>query len=200
MNLAFDTRPEAQADIYVISSIGGTPRRLTQSPFEDVVPSWSSDGAWVYFASNRTGVWQVWRAPSAGGEEQQVTTGGGFAAFESPDGRYLYYAKGRDAAGLSRKTLPSGAEEVVLPELKVGFWGYWAVTKTGIYFADQPGSGPPGGIFFYDFATRKVRRIATTDKPLAITDSAFAVAPDGRHLLYTQIDQAGADLFILERR
>ena len=30
MNIAFDTRPEGQADIYVVSSIGGTPRRDDQ--------------------------------------------------------------------------------------------------------------------------------------------------------------------------
>ena len=114
MNIAFDTRPEGQADIYVVSSIGGVPRRMTSSEYEDVVPSWSANGAWIYFASNRTGAWQVWRVPAAGGAEEQVTTDGGFAAFESPDGRYLYYAKGRAAAGLWRKRLPKGVEEPVL--------------------------------------------------------------------------------------
>ena len=109
MNIAFDTRPDGQADIYVVSSIGGTPRRVTKSEFEDVVPSWSRDGAWIYFASNRTGTWQVWRVRADGSVEEQVTSDGGFAAFESPDGRYLYYAKGRGAPGLWRKLLPNGA-------------------------------------------------------------------------------------------
>ena len=156
MNIAFDTRPDGQADIYVVSSIGGAPRRVTKSEFEDVVPSWSADGAWIYFASNRTGAWQVWRVPAAGGAEEQVTRDGGFAAFESPDGHYLYYAKGRSAAGLWRKRLPNGAEEPVLPQLKPGYWGYWAVVENGIYFADQTGTGGSGGIFFYDFATEEI--------------------------------------------
>ena len=103
MNIAFDTRPEGQADIYVVSSIGGVAAEGDQVRDEDVVPSWSANGAWIYFASNRTGAWQVWRVPAAGGVEEQVTTDGGFAAFESPDGRYLYYAKGRarQASGAS---------------------------------------------------------------------------------------------------
>ena len=76
--------------------------------------------------------------------EVQVTTEGGFAAFESPDGKYLYYAKGRGEAGVWRKRLPTGAEEVVLEDVKPGFWGYWAVVEGGIYFASQTGSGAAG--------------------------------------------------------
>jgi Tol biopolymer transport system component len=198
MTVAFDTRPDGQADIYAVSSIGGTPRRITQSAFEDVVPSWSGDGAWIYFASNRTGAWQVWRTPAAGGTEEQVTKDGGFAASESPDRRYLYFAKGRSTAGLWRKKLPDGLEEPVLPELKPGFWGYWAVVEDGIYFADGASRGP-GGIFFFSFAGRKTRQVFKVEKPLAVTDSAFAVSPDRQHILYTQIDQSGSDLFILDR-
>ncbi len=199
MNLAFDTRPEGQADIYVVSSIGGAPRRMTRSEYEDVVPSWSANGASIYFASNRTGAWQVWRVPAAGGTEEQVTTEGGFAAFESPDGRYLYYAKGRGTAGLWRKKLPKGDEEPVMENLKPGYWGYWAVVENGIYFADQEGSGGPGGIYFYAFANRKVRLISRVDKPFAVTDSAFAVSPDRRSILYTQIDQSGSDIYLVDR-
>ena len=206
MNIAFDTRPEGQADIYVVSSIGGAPRRVTRSEYEDVVPSWSIDGAWIYFASNRSGAWQVWRVPSGGGLEEQVTRDGGFAAFESPDGKYLYYAKGRSAEGLWRKRLAGGAEELVLPQLKPGYWGYWTVVENGIYFADEPAptdrrdnGSPSGVIYFYEFATRQSREISRVDKPLAVTDSAFAVSPDRRYILYTQIDQSGSDINILER-
>lgn len=199
MNIAFDTRPEGQADIYVVSSNGGVPRKMTSSEYEDVVPSWSANGASIYFASNRTGAWQVWRVPAAGGGEEQVTTDGGFAAFESPDGRYLYYAKGRGAAGLWRKRLPKGDEEPVMDRLKPGYWGYWAVVENGIYFADQEVSSGPGGIFFYDFAGRKVRLISRVDKPFAVTDSGFTVSPDRRSILYTQIDQSGSDIYLVDR-
>src|SRR6185369_3058572 len=115
------------ADIYVVSSNGGTPRRVTTTNSEDVVPSWSKDGSSIYYASNHSGAWQVWRVPAAGGTEEQVTKLGGFAAFESPDGQYLYYAKGRSSNGLWRKRLPAGDEEPVLEQLKPGYWGLWAV-------------------------------------------------------------------------
>jgi Tol biopolymer transport system component len=199
MNIAFDSRPEGQAEIYVISSIGGTPRRVTRSDAEDVVPSWSADGAWIYFASNRTGAWQVWRVPQSGGVEEQVTRNGGFAAFTSADGKYLYYAKGRSAPGVWRKRLPEGVEEPVLEQLKPGYWGSWSVVGNGIYFADQDAASGAAGIYFFDFGTRKIRQIAKVQKPFAVTDSAFAVSPDRRYILYTQIDQSGSDINILER-
>jgi Tol biopolymer transport system component len=199
MNIAFDSRPEGQAEIYVISSIGGSPRRVTKSEAEDVVPSWSANGAWIYFGSNRTGVWQVWRVPASGGVEEQVTRNGGFAAFESADGKYLYYAKGRSTSGIWRKRLPDGVEEPVLEQLKPGYWGSWAVVENGIYFADQKDDDAAGGIFFYDFGSGKIRRIVEVHKPFAVADSAFAVSPDRRYILFTQIDESGADINILDR-
>jgi Tol biopolymer transport system component len=162
-----------------------------------VVPSWSRDGKWVYFASNRSGAWQVWRAPEDGGREQQVTKFGGFAAFESTDGAYLYYAKGRSNDGLWRKRLPDGDEEVYVPELKTGFWGYWAVAAKGLYFVDWPGAGQPAGIFWQPFAGKRTQ-VGSIDGPPAVADSGLALAPDGQYLLYSQVDTAGSDLLMLE--
>jgi Tol biopolymer transport system component/serine/threonine protein kinase len=196
--VACDSRPDGQPDIYVIAASGGTPRRVTFEQSEDVVPSWSNDGRWIYFASNRSGAWQVWRAPAAGGPPEQVTKLGGFAAFESPDSKYLYYAKGRSAPGLWRKRLPDGEEEQVLEQPKAGYWGYWAVIEDGIYFADRPKPGDPWGIYFYAFASKRMRRLSSVEKPLAETDSAFAVSPDRRYLLYTEIDQSGSDIVMLD--
>src|SRR6185369_12517704 len=97
-----------------------------------------------------------------------------------------------------RKRLPYGDEEIVLEQLKPGFWGYWAVVDDGIYFADQDSLGTHPGIFFRDFSSSKVRQLASLDKPLAVIDSAFAVSPDRRHILYTQVDQSGSDIMMLE--
>jgi len=48
-------------------------RRVTTGDSDDVVPSWSRDGRWVYFVSNRSGENQVWKVPAEGGEAVQVT-------------------------------------------------------------------------------------------------------------------------------
>ena len=56
--VAFDFNQEGNADIYVIRASGGKPIRLTTDSADDVAPSWSRDGKWVYFASIRTGRWR----------------------------------------------------------------------------------------------------------------------------------------------
>jgi len=37
------------------TAFGGRPQRLTHHPAEDVSPSWSRHGRWIYFASTRGG-------------------------------------------------------------------------------------------------------------------------------------------------
>ncbi len=103
--IAFDSRSCAAGangnpDIYLISADGGQPTRLTTDPTEDVAPSWSRDSRWIYFSSNRGGSMQIWKMPVAGGQPTQITEQGGFEGFESFDGKYLYYTKGRAIPGL----------------------------------------------------------------------------------------------------
>src|ERR1700719_123290 len=67
--LAFDARPDGNANIVLVGSEGGGLRRLTHSTFEDARPEWSRDGNTIFFSSNRGGgTPQVWRVPVAGGD------------------------------------------------------------------------------------------------------------------------------------
>jgi len=56
---AFDSHEEGRGDIYAISVEGGLPRPIATGDSDDVLPSWSTDGKWIYFASDRTGDQQV---------------------------------------------------------------------------------------------------------------------------------------------
>ena len=109
--IVFDCRPEGNADIYVVSAEGGQPRRLTTDPAEDIVPSWSRDGRWIYFTSNRnadggSGRLQIWKMPADGGEAVQMTRQGGFEPMESPDGQWLYFTQDRGSSSIRR--MPTG--------------------------------------------------------------------------------------------
>ncbi len=54
--LAFDFRPKEHSEIYVVEVPGGAPRQITTVPgANNVVPSWSREGQWVYFASRGGG-------------------------------------------------------------------------------------------------------------------------------------------------
>jgi len=79
--IAFDfgAKGRNKVDIYVISASGGSPRQVRTSPAIDAMPSWSKDGRFIYFGSDRDGQWQVWKVPSSGeeaGNARQVTRGG----------------------------------------------------------------------------------------------------------------------------
>jgi eukaryotic-like serine/threonine-protein kinase len=194
--IAFDARPGDNYDIYVISAEGGSPRRLTTESSEDVVPSWSRDLRWIYFSSNRSGSMQIWKMPAEGGEAVQVTRQGGFEGFESPDGKFLYYAK-RNAPGLWRIPTEGGEETPVLDLHKAGYWRYWAMADKGIYFVTAETPSRPV-IEFFSFATNQVTQIATLEKPIVQWYPGFAVSPDGRWILCAQLDQSGSDIILLE--
>ena len=196
-NLAFDSRPGGKSNIYVIASAGGQPRRVTAGPADNVVPSWSQDGKWIYFASTASGAWQVWKVTADGsGKTVQLSHTGGFAAFESPDGSYVYYAKGSSSPGLWRVPSSGGMEELVLPDLKPGYWGCWGVAEDGIYFVDPVANGK-FEVRLFDPVTRKTATAAALPGEPPFGDSGFSVSRDGRWFLFTQTDQSGSDIVLV---
>jgi len=192
--IAFDLRAEGNSDIYVIGAEGGQPRRLTVEPSEENSPSWSQDGRWLYMCSNRSGSLQVWKMTAEGGQAAQVTRQGGHFAIESPDGKFLYYVKGRQLPGIWKIPVAGGEEAPVLDHHQAGRWRSWTVTEQGIYFATAENPTQPL-IEFFSFATRKVTQIATLEKPFFL---GISVSPDGRWLIYTQLDQSGSDIMLME--
>jgi Tol biopolymer transport system component len=191
--VAFDSNVDGQWEIYVISADGGKPKRLTSNPASDDVPSWSHDGKWIYFASNRSGEDQVWKVPLDGGEAAPVTHKGGFEALESPDGQWVYYTKDEGAASSLWKIPRDGGDETQVLE-SVDARAF-APVKEGIYFIPSADSAGRHFIQFFNFATKKIRSIATIEKPV---DLYLSVSPDGRWILYSQVDQVGSDLMLVE--
>jgi hypothetical protein len=53
-------------------------------------------------------------------------------------------------------------------------------------------------LHFFRFRDGRVSQIATSDRPPIVGDSAMALSPDGRALLYTQVDQSGSDIMLAD--
>lgn len=190
-HIVFDSNKEGQFDVYVIRSAGGSPRRLTDHPRDDAVASYSPDGKWIYFGSGRSGRTEVWKMPVEGGPPEQITRGGGRSPQATADGRAVYFEKGPNE-GYWRIDPAGGKEEKILPS--VSFLRAH-LTSRGIYFSPQdPHDGPPG-LYFYSFASRSARLLLPVTVRLS---TGLTVSPDGTPLLYTQADQAGSDLMLVE--
>jgi Tol biopolymer transport system component len=195
--IAFDSRKAGNADVYVIPAEGGQPRALTIETSSDMLPNWSHDGRWLYFRSNRGGSWQIWKLPADGGTPVQVTRQGGFECSESPDGRSLYYTKGRGPDGIWQVPV-EGGEEVPAPELrKAAYWRYWSVQREGICFLSQEAPAAPV-IKFFNFATRQVTQVFVPDKPPLADPPGLSLSPDRKWILYVQADQSINDLMLVE--
>ena len=82
------------SQLYALDPVnGGEPRRLAQSGSIDTEPTFTQDGKWMYFVSDRGGAPQIYRMPASGGSAERVTFTGTYniSPALSPDGRWLAY-------------------------------------------------------------------------------------------------------------
>jgi hypothetical protein len=202
--IVFHSNVEGQWDIYAVSSSSGTPRRLTDHPATDDFPSYSRDGKWVYFSSNRTSAQDqtLWKVPSAGGAAVQVTTTPAYAALESPDGASVYYVETVDRpSALWRMPVTGGAAEKVLEGV---YLANYAVLPSGIYYLERAAGAAaihyvdlPSGetsLRYFDFATKTSRTVA---RGLGSVDLPIAVSADGRTIFYPRVDSGIHDLLLV---
>lgn len=194
--IAFDSRMAGQADIFVINVEGGQPRQLTTDPALDVAPCWSRDGQWIYFSSMRSGKRQIWKSPANGGDAVSVTQNGGFDSYESPDGKFLYYTRQRETAGVWRLQLETGNEEAIAGLEGIKDHRSWILSGRRLYFVQSTRSGAV--LKFLDLATGRVANVATLQKNPVYGPPGLAVSPDGRSVLYVQRDSSASDIMVVE--
>jgi len=170
----------------------------------DAFPSFSRDGRWVYFSSNRgSGNPAIWKVPSSGGEAVLVTNTVGHAVQASPDGAYLYYLETTDRPSPLWQMPVSGGTPVKLLDGVVLL--AFAVIDGGIYYIDRPDRAPgeylpnrasgDARLQYFDLATRRSRTVATS---LGNVGLGLTVSPDGRTILYSRVDSAVDDLMLVE--
>jgi hypothetical protein len=94
-------------DVRVVNIADGTFYGLMHDRASDVTPSWSPDGRYVLFSSDRTGIANVYAYELSTGRIQQVTNvrTGAYMPELSPDGRTLVYV-GYTSRGFDLYSMP----------------------------------------------------------------------------------------------
>ena len=123
----------------------------------------------------------------------QVTRRGGFEAFESPDGKDVYFAKREP--GIWRVPAGGGDESRVFDQ---GTFGYWALSGQGVCFLN-PRATPQPAIEFFNFATRQTSELVSIERAKAPGGPpGIAVSRDGQWVLYWQADQIDNDIMLVD--
>jgi Tol biopolymer transport system component len=70
-------RRDKNFDLFRLPVEGGEQQRLTANPGYDDGPDYSPDGRWIYFNSDRSGKWGIWRMPAdgAGADDNKAQQG-----------------------------------------------------------------------------------------------------------------------------
>jgi Tol biopolymer transport system component/serine/threonine protein kinase len=140
----------AQWDIWTLPSSGGQPLRVTNDAAIDWNPVWSPDGAYLYFASDRGGSMNLWRAridEQSGrikGEVEPVTLPSPYSAYFSftRTGHQMAYVQHAFTSNLSRiafdprheavigeaQPVTKGSRSAVSPDVSLD--GEWLVFST----------------------------------------------------------------------
>ncbi len=197
--ILFDARLEGKSRIYLMDAAGGKNDCLTSGQSSDLVPSWSRDGKFIYYASNRNGDMQVWKMRADGSDAKQITTQGGYFALESPDGKTLYYSKYPRRIAIMNtpfwKVPANGGEEKLVLENGPAFSRNFAIAEKGIYLVPTSRAMGRSSVQFFRFSDKSLHDIARLPHR---AEKGFSLAPDGKSLLYTQVDHQESEVMLVD--
>jgi len=206
--IAFDTRRSGHPEVYVADISELMPRKLVTNIPEMLVPSWSHDGKWIYFESFTRAQdapvtpgqlydgEKIYRCPAAGGDAVPLSSNPGMTAQESFDEKAVYFTDETDLGRhvrVAKISEPQVANESIVEGMP-SMWStdLWTVVQGGIYFAPEDS---PRSIHYFDFNTKQVRHIFDVEKDF---DGGLSVSPDGHWILYSQVDEHGGDILLVE--
>jgi tricorn protease len=175
---------EARGNLFTVPAEHGNVRTLTKdnSGVHEMNPTWSPDGKWIAYLSDKTGEYEVYVRPQLGGEDLRITSDGNMYRYGptwSPDSKkLLYWDK------LHRLWYVS-VEEKKPVQVDQGDYGdisdgAWAPDSQWIAYSKSDRRGA-GRLFLYSLEKRKAAQISNG----YYNDGNPSFDPDGKYIFFT---------------
>ncbi len=182
-----DRKYEYRSSIWVVPSEGGEAKRFTAGPANTSSPTWSPDGRWLAFVSEREGEAtgksekeqkqqgkgkpQIWLIPTDGGEARQLTfmQHGASSPVWSPDGKRLLFSA---PVGPADEETEDGK---VLPKARVIDRLWYCLDGVGFIYERRQ------HLFLVDIAGGEPQQLTDGDWD----DNDAAWSPDGTRIAFT---------------
>jgi dipeptidyl aminopeptidase/acylaminoacyl peptidase len=151
--------------------------------------AWSADGRDVFFETNVTGRFNIWRVPRRGGWPVQLTVSDERTALgrASPDGRWLLFTQdraGNEKPNIFLQPLPHGRPRQITATEGVGYRSIrWSPDGQSLAFAAERDAPGRYGVYRVDAAGGDIERLAGHE-PGQCTIMRWS--PDGRRLALTR--------------
>jgi Tol biopolymer transport system component len=201
--IAFASRgADGQTQIWTVDADGGNRRQITRGPGDHLYPSWSRDGASIYFTKVDSAGSNIWRVAALGGRDVQVTREGGYMGFESPDGEGLVYRPRWDRNGTPLLTMPLGGGAT--RQLVKCMYGFSVGSKDVFYYPCRTETFAWTMTMFEPLDLRAIDPVTGFDRLLGsvggVADRFWgpSVSPDGTEMLYAKAANEGQDLMVIE--
>lgn len=177
------------SDLYMAAVNGSGMKQLTSNSANDVQPHWSPDGKSLYFVSNRSKSYQVWRIGPDGGEPEAITKLplDVDALKVSPDGKYLVFSMSvfpgkspQETKEILDEKDKNKATGMIYDRLFVRHWDTWENgTRNHLFLYSLP-DGPARDIMPHMEAD-------CPSKPFGDAGE-FDISPDSRTIIFSAKD------------
>ncbi len=123
LGISDNTADDKTSNVYTVPIGGGSPKRITKTG-PSYLHGWSPDGKYLVFVGQRNGDYDIYKIPSAGGEEIRLTNTPGLddGCEYSPDGNYIYFNSVRSGSMQIWRMKPDGSGQEQLTSDGLNNW------------------------------------------------------------------------------
>ncbi|QEC68883.1 DUF5050 domain-containing protein [Panacibacter ginsenosidivorans] len=123
LGISSNNKEDNASKVYTLPLSGGEPKQITPTG-PSYLHGWSADGKYLVFVGQRNGDYDIYKVPSTGGEEVNLTNSKGLddGCEYSRDGKYIYFNSVRNGLMQIYRMKPDGSNVEQLTNDALNNW------------------------------------------------------------------------------